>query len=382
MASAFYVHWPYCEIKCPYCDFNSHFTRNLLGKEQEYLKAILTEIEFYARFYGKCYLTSIYFGGGTPSLMSEKTIAEILNQIAKLYDLAPNIEITIEVNPNSYIRSKFKSYKIIGINRVSIGVQSFDNTALKMLGRAHNVVQAEQALSCAAELFANYSFDLIYARAEQNIKQWERELKHALSFNAPHMSLYELTIEPGTKFATLVNNGKLKVLDVTKAAKFYELTQNIMNQAQMPAYEVSNHAKEGYISSHNMAYWRYKEYIGVGPGAHSRIWLQNTPIILAQYNEKQPNLWQKNISEKGNAIIQSVSLNAKEQAEELMLNSMRIIQGLDIERFELLAGYRIDRIVIEDLVAKNLVRLTTKYLQPTQKGLLFVDYIVRRLLNL
>lgn len=383
--TAFYVHWPYCEAKCPYCDFNSHFTRNLQENEEYYLKAILAEIEYYAQTYGKRYLTSIYFGGGTPSLMNENTISQILEQIAKFYILADNIEITIEVNPASYMEVKFKCYREIGINRVSIGVQSFNAKALKNLGRVHSVAEAKQALYCAAELFDNYSFDLIYARCDQSIDEWKQELYYALSFDAPHMSLYELTIEPGTKFETLVKNGKMNVVLSEEGAKFYEVTQKIMNKALKPAYEVSNHAKKGFASKHNNSYWNYKEYIGVGPGAHSRICLLGTPIIIAQYNEKQPNLWQKRIIENGNAVKQKYMLDSKTQAQELILNSMRIKEGLDVSRFELLWGRSLCDKAIDDLISKKLLEPTNKtgynakHLRPTQKGLLFVDYIIRTL---
>lgn len=383
--TAFYVHWPYCEAKCPYCDFNSHFTRNLQENEKYYLKAILAEIEYYAQTYGKRYLTSIYFGGGTPSLMNENTISQILEQIAKFYILADNIEITIEVNPASYMEVKFKCYREIGINRISIGVQSFNAKALKNLGRVHSVAEAKQALYCAAELFDNYSFDLIYARCDQSIDEWKQELYYALSFDAPHMSLYELTIEPGTKFETLVKNGKMNVVLSEEGAKFYEVTQKIMNKALKPAYEVSNHAKKGFASKHNNSYWNYKEYIGVGPGAHSRICLLGTPIIIAQYNEKQPNLWQKRIIENGNAVKQKYMLDSKTQAQELILNSMRIKEGLDVSRFELLWGRSLCDKAIDDLISKKLLEPTNKtgynakHLRPTQKGLLFVDYIIRTL---
>ena len=383
--TAFYVHWPYCEAKCPYCDFNSHFTRNLQENEEYYLKAILAEIEYYAQTYSKRYLTSIYFGGGTPSLMNENTISQILEQIAKFYILADNIEITIEVNPASYMEVKFKCYREIGINRVSIGVQSFNAKALKNLGRVHSVAEAKQSLYCAAELFDNYSFDLIYARCDQSIDEWKQELYYALSFDAPHMSLYELTIEPGTKFETLVKNGKMNVVLSEEGAKFYEVTQKIMNKALKPAYEVSNHAKKGFASKHNNSYWNYKEYIGVGPGAHSRICLLGTPIIIAQYNEKQPNLWQKRIIENGNAVKQKYMLDSKTQAQELILNSMRIKEGLDVSRFELLWGRSLCDKAIDDLISKKLLEPTNKtgynakHLRPTQKGLLFVDYIIRTL---
>ncbi len=386
--TAFYVHWPYCEAKCPYCDFNSHLTRNLHEHEEFYAKAILAEIEYYAHTYGKRYLTSIYFGGGTPSLMSENTLLRILEQIAKFYILADDIEITIEVNPASYMYDKFKCYRKIGINRVSIGVQSFNAEALKDLGRVHNVAEAEQALYCAGDLFDNYSFDLIYARYGQSIEEWEEELYYGLSFDAPHMSLYELTIEPGTKFETLVKNGKMKVISSEEGAKFYDLTQKIMNKALKPAYEVSNHAAEGFSSKHNNSYWKYKEYIGVGPGAHSRIWLLGTPIIMAQYNEKQPNLWQKRIIEFGSAIKQKYMLDSQAQAEELILNSMRIKEGLNVSRFELLWGRSLCNKAINDLISKKLLEpmrktgYNAKYLRPTQKGLLFVDYIIRTLTKL
>lgn len=388
LTSAFYVHWPYCEAKCPYCDFNSHLSKNLFDNEQDYLKALLIEIESYTNIYGTRTLSSIYFGGGTPSLMSENTIEAILNHIAKYYNFTENIEITIEVNPSSFMRKKLLKYKELGINRVSIGIQSFNSEALKKLGRIHNVVEAEQALICAQEIFDNYSFDLIYARAEQTIQEWEEELYHGLSFNAPHMSLYELTIEPGTKFATLVNNGKMKVVSNEVGAEFYQVTQKIMNEAFMPAYEVSNHAKVNCESKHNLAYWQYKEYIGVGPGAHSRIWVMGTPAIIAQSNIKQPNLWQKRIVETGLAIEHNYKLEQKEQAEELILNSMRTRKGLNLTRFELLYGDKLNFYVIEQLIAEQLLEAipTIEYkrnqIRPTEKGLLFVDYIVRQLTNL
>lgn len=376
--AAYYIHWPYCEVKCPYCDFNSHRIKDSVNSENYYIQALLREIEYYANLYGCRELTSIYFGGGTPSLLSQESLRHILKQIKSYYKVAEDAEITIEVNPSSYIKEKFLAYKEIGINRISIGVQSFSQEGLDMLGRIHSVNQAEEAISCAGEIFNNYSFDLIYARDGQSLAEWKAELQYALSFNSPHMSLYELTIEPETKFATLVKNGKLKTVSDDVATEFYNITQQLMNEAQMPAYEVSNHAKAGYKSRHNSSYWAYQEYIGVGPGAHSRIWTLGTSLVTAIMAEKQPDMWQRRILSEGHAIVQQNHMSQLEQAAELLLTSMRTREGLDINRFRLLSGRNLNPDVLNELMEYNLVELG-KNLQPTEKGLLFVDYIIKRL---
>lgn len=399
--TALYVHWPYCLSKCPYCDFNSHV---LPGRvlETRFVNALRRELLFHHDQLGDREITSIFLGGGTPSLMASRTIARILSYIKKEFKVADDAEITLEVNPSSAEKRKFASYKSMGITRLSIGVQSFKDDGLEFLGRAHNVRTAIASIESAHQYFTNFSIDLIYARPGQTRDSWMQELATALSFDVPHMSLYELTIEPDTKFETLVRNGKMKVMNNDDAADLYEFTQEFMNTAGRPAYEVSNHALPGFESKHNLNYWRYGDYIGIGPGAHTRITDRMGFAKMALSNVKNPEAWYAAVDENGLGINSVDLLPPRLQADELVLNSARLAEGIDMQRYERLKEAPLNAEAIALLESQELVHKADtpskadtpgadaagaapsaerKFLRPTAKGLLFSDYIARTLLN-
>lgn len=398
--TALYVHWPYCLSKCPYCDFNSHV---LPGRvlETRFVNALRRELLFHHDQLGDREITSIFLGGGTPSLMASRTIARILSYIKKEFKVADDAEITLEVNPSSAEKRKFASYKSMGITRLSIGVQSFKDDGLEFLGRVHNVRTAIASIESAHQYFTNFSIDLIYARPGQTRDSWMQELATALSFDVPHMSLYELTIEPDTKFETLVRNGKMKVMNNDDAADLYEFTQEFMNTAGRPAYEVSNHALPGFESKHNLNYWRYGDYIGIGPGAHTRITDRMGFAKMALSNVKNPEAWYAAVDENGLGINSVDLLPPRLQADELVLNSARLAEGIDMQRYERLKEAPLNAEAIALLESQELVHKADtpnvgaagadaagaapsaerKFLRPTAKGLLFSDYIARTLLN-
>lgn len=381
--AAIYIHWPFCETKCPYCDFNSHVKKGAL-KEKEYLRGILRELAHLRRYLGPRLITSVFFGGGTPSLMSACTVARILEFIRHDYKLSQHAEITIEVNPSSAERAKFKAYNEAGVNRISIGVQSFTKQGLEFLGRKHSVDAAHKAITEAKKYFSNVSIDLIYAIPGQTIESWQQELETALEYNLPHMSLYELTIEQGTKFASLVERGKMEVMDEANAALMYKFTQKFMRKAGLPAYEVSNHAKKHYECKHNMNYWMSGDYIGAGPGAHSRIFFPGIQGRIAIINAKDPAVWEENTYARGMAISDLDVLNWEEQAEELLVNGVRVKQGIDLLMYSILRQRPLRSEIIAELQKEGLVRKklskNNRYLGITSKGLMFSDYIASKIL--
>ena len=275
-----YIHWPFCAAKCPYCDFNSHVRHQ--GVDQNvFVEAYERELEYFAKLTGGKKVTSIFFGGGTPSLMDVATVGRLMDCVAKFWTLDGDIEVTLEANPSSVEADRFRGYRNAGINRVSLGVQSLHDEQLKFLGRLHNVEEAKRAISLAREIFPRMSFDLIYARPDQKPDDWAQELEAAVALAADHLSLYQLTIEQGTQFFDLRERGKLHVPDGELSAQLYEITQSVMNAHGMPAYEISNHSVEGAQSRHNLTYWRYHDYVGVGPGAHGRLGIDGGKIATA-----------------------------------------------------------------------------------------------------
>ncbi|WJW80481.1 radical SAM family heme chaperone HemW [Bartonella sp. TP] len=381
--AAIYIHWPFCVAKCPYCDFNSHKQKEDV-KEKTYLIAIIRELVNLRGYIKGRQITSVFFGGGTPSLMSGSTVARILSFIRQQFNLAQNVEITLEVNPSSAERAKFKVYREAGINRLSIGVQSFTQEGLEFLGRTHDVKAAHLAIRAAKRYFDNISIDLIYARAGQTIESWQKELETALAYDLPHMSLYELTIEQGTKFASLVQRGKMEVMEASAAAAMYKFTQRFMRKAGLPAYEVSNHAKPGYECKHNMNYWTSGDYIGAGPGAHSRVSFSGINGRIAVFNKKDPEIWHKDASIKGIAVEELNVLSWAEQAEELLVNNTRIKRGIDLWAYTVLNQRPLKKEVIAELQKAGLVRKirdkNNRYLPITSKGLMFSDYIASKIL--
>jgi len=322
MARALYIHWPFCLKKCPYCDFNSHVRDGV--DVDLWQRALLADMAREAELAGGETLTSIFFGGGTPSLMPPALVAALLNEAQRLWGFAPEIEITLEANPSSVEAAKFAALAAAGVNRVSLGVQALDDAALRFLGRLHGVDEALEALAVAQAHFGRVSFDLIYARPGQTSEQWEAELTRALSFGTDHLSLYQLTIEAGTRFATLVREGAFAPLADDPAADLFTLTRAITAQAGLPAYEVSNHARAGQESRHNLTYWRYQDYAGIGPGAHGR------RGGVATTRHKKPENWLSAIEAQGDGIAEARTLEIPEQASEAMLMGLRLAEGLDV----------------------------------------------------
>ena len=374
-----YIHWPFCVSKCPYCDFNSHVphARSIGGafSEDEFVLSYKKELAHFAKLSGLQNVQSIFFGGGTPSLMSAKAVGDILEEINKLWHISENVEITIEANPNSVEVARFKDYKTAGINRASLGVQSLRDDELIKLGRTHSVSEAKSAIAISQSIFERSSFDLIYARPEQTLEDWRVELNEAIDMSAGHISLYQLTIEQGTRFYDLRQAGKLIMPDADLSADFYTLTNEICVEAFMPAYEISNHAIKGEESLHNLLYWRYGEYAGIGPGAHSRLLLENTRHALA--NERLPHIWHNKVSAIGHGIVTNDRLTWEEEGDELLLMGLRLSEGIDPKRFESLSGRALDKNKISDLLGYGYVEhLDNGNIRVTNSGFSVLDAVV------
>ena len=338
MARALYIHWPFCLAKCPYCDFNSHVRDGV--DQDRWRGALIADLRREAGLAGGEPLDSIFFGGGTPSLMPPATVAALLAEAEALWGFAPEIEITLEANPSSVEAARFADLASAGVNRVSLGLQALDDETLRFLGRLHNAREGLSALEIAQQHFARASFDLIYARPGQTAAQWAGELTRALSFGTGHLSLYQLTIEPGTRFATDVRRGAFVPLDDDAAADLFEVTRDLTDAAGLPAYEVSNHARAGEESRHNLTYWRYLDYAGVGPGAHGR------RGGMATLRHKKPENWLAAIGAQGDGIAEQRPLDPREQAAEALLMGLRLREGVDPDalaaRFALPPGSLID----------------------------------------
>ncbi len=369
-----YVHWPFCLSKCPYCDFNSH-VRQAPVDEARFLAAFRQELAHRASLTPGRIVSSVFLGGGTPSLMSPGTVGSILDAIGTHWSVAPGAEVTLEANPTSVESTRFRGYRAAGINRVSLGVQALNDPDLKTLGRLHTAAEALAAVEVAATHFERFSFDLIYARPGQTPAQWQAELSGAIDRAAEHLSLYQLTIEPDTMFERLFKAGKLVVPDAEQARALWEVTQELTSARGLPAYEVSNHARPGAESRHNLVYWRYGEYAGVGPGAHGRI---VTPTgRRAHATERHPEMWLTVVEGEGHGLISDEGLSAEEQGDEFLLMGLRLEEGIDAQRFETLAGRPLDRARIDSLVADGLVeRSSTGRLRVTREGFPVLDMVV------
>ncbi len=348
---AIYVHWPFCRSKCPYCDFNSHVREAI--DEARWRAAILRELDHYAAETQPRAVTSIFFGGGTPSLMAPATVASIIERIAARWRLAADIEITLEANPNSAERSNFKALRDAGVNRLSLGVQSLDDAALRFLGRAHDAHEARAAIAAAAEIFERFSFDLIYARPGQSLAAWRDELDAALALAGEHLSLYQLTIEQGTAFHALYQRGDIVLPPEDEAAAFYEVTQGLLADAGLPAYEISNHARPGAECRHNLVYWRYGDYAGIGPGAHGRLTRDGARIATRQ--ERAPETWLACVEARGHGTAEEQAIAPGQAAEEALMMGLRLAEGIDPKRFYRRTGVALaaalDRRRLQDLVA-------------------------------
>ena len=372
-----YVHWPFCESKCPYCDFNSH-VRKSAPNQKKFLTAFAAELAYFAQFSSAKVVNSIFFGGGTPSLMDSSTVAGILDTISNHWKVSKELEITLEANPSSVEAERFKEYKSVGINRVSLGIQSLNDSHLKKLGRLHTAKEAIHAIETARNNFENVSIDLIYARQDQTIKDWQDELKAALKFDTNHLSLYQLTIESNTPYYALHKSGKLKVPDADECADFYMATQEICNNHQLPAYEISNHAKSDSQCQHNLNYWRYGDYIGVGPGAHGRLSIDNDRF--ATFVEKHPETWQKCTESKGHGVLNFDKLSNIECGNEYLLMALRTTEGMNLDQFEQLAGQQLNSETIKYFIDTGLLeKLDDHIIRPTARGFLLINTIVSEL---
>lgn len=369
-----YVHWPFCAAKCPYCDFNSH-VRHQPVDQDAFVAAFLREMAAMRAMSGVRTVTSIFMGGGTPSLMRPETVDAILNGIARHWHVPSGIEITMEANPSSVEAERFRGYRAAGVNRVSLGVQALNDRDLKFLGRLHDVADALRAVKLAREIFPRMSFDLIYARPGQTGDEWTRELKEAISYAVDHLSLYQLTIEEGTPFFGLHKAGKIVIPDQDHAAELYEITQGFTADAGMPAYEVSNHARPGLESRHNLTYWRYGDYVGLGPGAHGRLTANGTKYATATH--RTPEEWLKLVGEHGHGMVDRDALETDEQADEMLLMGLRLREGLDLARWSSLSGRELDIDRENFLIGHGFIeRLGNSRLRCTPQGMLILDAVV------
>jgi putative oxygen-independent coproporphyrinogen III oxidase len=353
-AFGLYIHWPFCKAKCPYCDFNSH-VRHEAVDTGSFADALVAELNYMATRTPGRTVSSIFFGGGTPSLMPPKAVAQVLDAVAQLWPVQPDAEITLEANPTSVEAENFRGYRLAGVNRVSVGVQALDEADLRALGRQHTPDEALAAFKLAAKIFPRVSFDMIYARPQQTLDSWRRELSRALSEQQGHMSLYQLTIEPDTRYADLYEAGKLIIPGDDLSADLYDLTQELTDKAGLTYYEISNHAKPGHESQHNLLYWRYGEYAGVGPGAHGR--LHDGAMAFATSTEKHPETWRTLVQTQGHGLIQNEATNAAAQAREMLLMGLRIDEGIDLNRYEALAGKSMDQSKITAMADLGLVEM-------------------------
>jgi putative oxygen-independent coproporphyrinogen III oxidase len=369
-----YVHWPFCLSKCPYCDFNSHVRREPVD-EARFLAAFRREIAHWAALAPGRSIASVFFGGGTPSLMAPATAGAILDAIAVAWALEPGAEVTLEANPTSVEATRFRGYRAAGINRVSLGVQALNDPDLRRLGRTHTADEAIAAVKVAAESLERFSFDLIYARPDQTPAAWAAELKQAIGHAAEHLSLYQLTIEPGTWFERLQAAGKLVVPDHEAARALYDVTQEICEAHGLPSYEISNHARPGAESRHNLLYWRYGEYVGVGPGAHGRIVTGSGRI--ATVTEKHPETWLGLVERQGHGTVSDDLLGMEEEGDEFLLMGLRLREGVDASRYAALAGRPLDERRVRDLVGDGLIaRRQGRRLAVTREGFPVLDAVV------
>jgi putative oxygen-independent coproporphyrinogen III oxidase len=369
-----YVHWPFCQAKCPYCDFNSHVRRAEIDQTR-YLAAFRREIAHMASLSPGRTVQSVFFGGGTPSLMKPETVAGVLDAIGGAWTVDGGAEVTLEANPTSVEADRFRGYRAAGVNRVSLGVQALRGADLATLGRLHTVEEALSAVRLATSIFPRASFDLIYARPGQTPALWREELLEAIDHAAEHLSLYQLTIEEGTPFFALHKAGKLKTPDEETSRALWDVTQETTERAGVPAYEISNHARPGAESRHNLVYWRYGEYAGIGPGAHGRIVVDGARRELS--TERNPELWAAAVEAEGHGLVVNEALSRESQADEFLLMGLRLAEGIDLARFHKLSGRRLDDRRINDLMMDGMVeRVGRDRLKVTREGFPVLDAVV------
>ena len=380
-----YVHWPFCAAKCPYCDFNSYVAGEPID-EARFLKAYKSELGFWAARLGdaKRPVTSLFFGGGTPSLMAPSLVAGIIEHVEAVFGFAGEVEVSLEANPQSVEAARFQDLHLAGVNRLSIGVQSFDDEALRFLGRLHTADEAKRAIETAMAQFSRVSFDLIYGRPELTLTAWERELQTAFAFNPSHLSLYQLTIEPNTPFKRLYDAGKLVLPPDELAADLYEQTQVLCSGAGLPAYEISNHAKPGEEARHNLLYWRYGDFLGLGPGAHGRVVIEGERLETVA--ERDPSQWLQLVEAAGSGAVAPRALDFECQAVEMVLMGVRLKEGLGLDALEERTGFGLGPSLLLELeemgllkrpvVEGNRVRLV-----PTERGMVLSNQLAARLVE-
>ena len=373
-----YIHWPFCAAKCPYCDFNSHVRNNI--DQKQWLRSYLSEINRVSKNTSSRVLDSVFFGGGTPSLIEPWVINDILNEIQKHWTTKDNFEVTLEANPGSVDAKNFKAYKSAGVNRISMGIQSLNEKDLKALGRTHTVREALSAFEIAQQNFTAVSFDLIYARQNQKLTQWEVELSQALDLGATHMSLYQLTIEQNTAFGDRYNRGLLKGLPSDDiSAELYDITSDLCEDRGFSAYEVSNYAQEGSESVHNLVYWRYGDYIGIGPGAHGRLTIDGRRYATETF--LSPEEWLTKVDNKGSGESSLSELSQEQQAAEMVMMGLRLNEGINFKRFENLSGSSFSKEKLSFLKSIQLIEQKKGNIIATFSGRKVLNSVLAELLN-
>jgi oxygen-independent coproporphyrinogen-3 oxidase len=384
-----YIHWPFCAAKCPYCDFNSHVRASI--EEGAWEKALLTEMNYWAAQIGPRTLRTIFFGGGTPSLMPPKTVAALIANAKKLWPSEDEPEITLEANPTSSEAEKFRALREAGVNRLSLGVQALNDAELQFLGRKHDVKQALGAIEMARATFPRFSFDLIYARKNQTVAGWENELREALKIAGKHLSLYQLTLEPNTGFFARAQAGEVLQASNDDQAEMFELTQTIMEEAGLPLYEISNHAAPGEECRHNLAYWEYGEWVGIGPGAHGRVYASSSALRatgdaerLATIAIRTPETWLKTVQSRGNGVESAPPLSPRDAQEEAFLMNIRLRKGIDKQAWEKRFGSPLTQLIdaknVQALINAGLMQESATHLQVRPEGLIKLNAITEKLL--
>ncbi|MFT6106039.1 MAG: oxygen-independent coproporphyrinogen-3 oxidase [Rickettsiales bacterium] len=378
-----YIHYPFCKSKCPYCDFNSHVSDKI--DQDGFLRGYLNELRHFAPSLQNRNIKTIFFGGGTPSLMPTYFVEKILEEVSKIWNIDENCEITLEANPTSFEAEKFKDFKSSGINRLSIGIQSLNDTDLKFLGREHSASEAIKTIQTASQIFENYSFDLIYGRPNQNLESWEKELKRAIDLSANHLSLYQLTIEKGTPFYRQYLNKEFILPDEDLAADLYQMTNEITARNGLELYEISNYAKSGWQSRHNLAYWKSEDYLGIGAGAHSRVYFDGEKARRELMMFHQPDSWLKKSLENGAAIQTNQTIDPDELLEEVVLMGLRLKEGIRNSVFQKHFGKNIDDIFdvekLNDLIKNEMIFIDSDVIKITPNNLVLTNGIIKRVLR-
>ena len=377
---AVYIHWPFCRSKCPYCDFNSHVRDSV--DAASWTRALMRDLEHQAELTVGRAVGSVFFGGGTPSLMPPETVAALLDGVRSHWAVLPDLEITLEANPNSAEAGRFRAIAAAGVNRLSLGVQALDPAALRFLGRAHDREEAIAAIEHAREIFPRFSFDLIYARPGQSVAGWRRELDEALTLAGEHLSLYQLTIESGTAFATLAGRGELALPDEESTAALFEMTQERLAAGGLPAYEISNHARPGSECRHNLAYWRYEDYVGIGPGAHGRLSRAGAKFATRQY--RLPEKWLATVETEGTGLEETAAIDRETATDEMLMMGLRLVEGISRERLEQVSGRDAETVLgrnLTPLIEGGFLTLDAERLAATPAGRQRLNAVLGSLLS-